>query len=354
MISPETIDQIRQASDIVQIIGSYIRLKRKGRTFEALCPFHTEKSPSFKVNPDRQIYHCFGCSKGGNVITFLMEHERLSFVESLRLLADKAGIVIRETDRPQKRDDHEKLHFANQLAVDYFRGKLREPRFASVYRSYLIEKRAISEQTIDEFSLGLADDQWEGFLQYAIARDLTTDDLTRAGLILHSDSRKSYFDRFRQRLMIPIFNLSGKPIAFGGRTLKKGEQIKYMNSPETPLYQKGNVLYGLHASKDAIRSSNQAIIVEGYFDFLSLWQVGVQNVVASSGTAFTAAQARLLARFAETVSLFSTPIQPVSRRLFAQSMRCMKPVSKSKLSKHQPEKTLTRLLAKGDPQQFCS
>lgn len=304
MIAPEIVDQVRQASDVVQVIGSFVRLRRKGRTFEALCPFHTEKTPSFKVNPDRQIYHCFGCGKGGNVFSFLMEHERLSFVEAVRFLAQRAGIVIRESERSERRDDLEKLHFAHQLAVDYYRGLLSEPAFRSVLQSYLIGKRAITAATIEQFSLGLAGEDWDGFLRYARQRDLTDDDLLKAGLALRSEKQGTCFDRFRQRLMIPIYALGGKPIAFGGRTLKKGEQIKYMNSPETPLYHKGQVLYGLHASKDSIRQSNEAIIVEGYFDFLSLWQSGVTNVVASSGTAFTATQARLLARFAETVYLF--------------------------------------------------
>lgn len=304
MIPPETIDQIRQATDIVQIVGEYLRLKKKGRAFWAVCPFHTEKTPSFQVNPDRQIFHCFGCGKGGNAITFLIEHEKMSFVEAVRHLAQKANIVIRETERDFQREETEKLNFAHSVAVEYFKKQLRLPKYKVVLDSYLRAKRGITDESIEQFSLGLSGEEWDGLLKYAASKDLSGDDLFRAGLALLSDKTKKYFDRFRTRLMIPIFNLTGKPIAFGGRTLKKGEAAKYINSPETPLYSKGNVLYGLNFARDFIREKNAVIVVEGYFDLISVWQTGVQNVVASSGTAFTPQQARLLARFAEDVFLF--------------------------------------------------
>jgi DNA primase len=304
MIPPETIDQIRQQTDIVQIVGEYLRLKKKGRAFWAPCPFHTEKTPSFQVNPDRQIYHCFGCGKGGNAITFLMEHEKMSFIEAVRHLAAKANIVIKETARDFQREETEKLNFAHTVAVEYFKKNLHLPKYKVVLDSYLRTKRSITVESIEQFSLGLSGEEWDGLLKYAATKDLTGDDLSKAGLAILSDKNKQYFDRFRQRLMIPIFNLTGKPIAFGGRTLKKGEPAKYINSPETPLYSKGNVLYGLNFARDFIREKNAVIVVEGYFDLISVWQTGVQNVVASSGTAFTPQQARLLARFAEDVYLF--------------------------------------------------
>ncbi len=305
MIQQEVIEQVRQASDIAQIIGEFVRLKKKGKTFEGLCPFHTEKTPSFKVNPDRQIYHCFGCGKGGSVITFLMEHEKFSFLDAVRYLALKANITIRESAGTDlQREQLEKIAFANQIALEYFQKVLREPRYSTVLDGYLTRKRNISEESIQLFNLGLSDDSWDGLCQYATKKGLTLDDLVKAGLAIYSESNRKYFDRFRQRLMIPIFNLSQKPIAFGGRTLKKGESAKYVNSPETPVYSKGNILYGLNFSRDHIRESASAIIVEGYFDLISLWQTGVKNVVASSGTAFTAQQARLLARFCESVYLF--------------------------------------------------
>jgi DNA primase len=305
MIPQETIEQIRQATDIVQVIGEYIRLKKRGKNFIALCPFHTEKTPSFNVNPERQIYHCFGCGKGGNAITFLMEHEKMSFVEAVRHLAAKANITIQEDRRSDyQRDQLDKLHWANQVALEYFVKTLRRTQYYEVLNKYLRGTRQITDEAIEYFKLGLAGEDWEGLLRYASTKDLQVEDLDKAGLVLYSEKSKKYFDRFRQRLMIPIFNLTGKPIAFGGRTLKKGEPAKYVNSPETPLYVKGNVLYGLNFAKDAIREANEVYIVEGYFDLISLWQVGVKNVVASSGTAFTPQQARLLARFAEQVYLF--------------------------------------------------
>ncbi|UCG62568.1 MAG: DNA primase [Candidatus Zixiibacteriota bacterium] len=305
MIPQETIEQVRQATDIVQVIGEYIRLKKRGRNFLSLCPFHTEKTASFSVSPDKQIYHCFGCGKGGNVFTFLMEHEKMSFIEAVRHLARKANIPIREERTDDfRREILDRLNYANQVALEYFQKTLTRNKYTSVLNGYLIGKRAITREAIEFFSLGLAGDEWEGFLNHAQQKELSPEDLEKAGLVMLSEKTGKYFDRFRHRLMIPIFNLSQKPIAFGGRTLKKGETAKYVNSPETPLYVKGNILYGLNLAREAIRQAGSVLVVEGYFDLISLWQIGVTNVVASSGTAFTAQQARLLARFAENVYLF--------------------------------------------------
>ena len=305
MIPEETIEQIRQASDIVQVVGEYLRLKKRGRNFVGLCPFHTEKTPSFSVSPEKQIFYCFGCGKGGNVFSFLMEHEKMSFVEAVRLLARQANITIREEAGSDfRRQAMERLGYANQVALEYFQKTLGRSKYGAVLQKYLKGKRRITDSAIEHFALGLAAEDWDGLIRYAAGRDLTAEDLVKAGLALLSEKRGNYFDRFRQRLMIPIYNLSGKPIAFGGRTLKKGEPAKYINSPETPLYVKGNVLYGLSHARDFIRETGAAIIVEGYFDVISLWQVGVKNVVASSGTSFTAQQARLLARFATDAYLF--------------------------------------------------
>lgn len=304
MIPQETIEQIRQATDIAQIIGEYVRLKKRGRNFEGLCPFHTEKTPSFKVNTDRQIYHCFGCGKGGNVFSFLIEHDKMSFIEAVQHLARKANITIREAQTDYRREQFERLNYAHQVALEYFQKQLFGPKHPTVLRDYLLEKRKISRENVDFFKLGLSGEEWDGFLKKAKVKDLSPEDLLQAGLVVYSEDKQTYFDRFRQRLMIPIFNLSQKPIAFGGRTLKKGEPAKYINLPETPLYSKSHVLYGLNFSRDAIRDAGAAYIVEGYFDFISLWQAGVKNVVASSGTAFTQQQARLLARFCDQVYLF--------------------------------------------------
>lgn len=305
MIPQETIEQVRQASDIVRVIGEYIRLKKRGRNYQALCPFHTEKTPSFSVSPDKQIYHCFGCGKGGSVITFLMEHEKLSFVEAVKLLARKAGIPIVETKSDEyRRDKIERMYYANESAVTYFQNLLNNPKYQKTLYKYLKDTRSIENDAIEYFKLGFAGEEWSGLINFAKNKDITDNELEDAGLAIKSEKSGNYFDRFRFRLMIPIMNLSGKTIAFGGRTLKKGEPAKYVNSPETPLYSKSNILYGLNFARDAVRDKNSVVIVEGYFDVISLWQVGIKNVVASSGTAFTEQQARLLARFADQVYLF--------------------------------------------------
>ena len=305
MIPQETIEQVREATDIVQIVSEYLRLKKKGRDMWACCPFHKEKTPSFKVSTDRQLFHCFGCGKGGNVFTFLMEHEAMSFTEAVRHLAAKANITIKETRTADyHRDRLERLNYAHEVAVEYFHSLLFEARFRNVLQDYLMDRRGINEPSIKRFKLGLAGEDWDGLINSASRKDVSPEELFEAGLISRKESTGRYFDRFRQRLMIPIYNLTGKPIAFGGRTLKKGEPAKYINSPETPLYNKSRVLYGLNFAKDAIRSAKTVYIVEGYFDLISLHQHGIRNVVASSGTAFTPQQAQLLARFAEQVFLF--------------------------------------------------
>lgn len=305
MIPQETIEQVRQASDIVQIISEYLRLKKRGKNYQALCPFHTEKTPSFNVSVDKQIYHCFGCGKGGNVITFLMEHEKMSFVDAIKHLAKHANIPIKEDFQSDyKRELFDRIYYANHVAVEYFQQTLKKSKYKEVLENYLTYKRHIKSDAIDHFKIGLAGEEWEGLIKFAQSKDITADELEKAGLAMLSEKTGKYFDRFRHRLMIPILNLSGKTIAFGGRTLKKGEPAKYMNSPETELYNKSNILYGLNWAKDDIREKEEVYIVEGYFDLISLWQVGIKNVAASSGTAFTQQQARLLARFANTVYLF--------------------------------------------------
>ncbi len=305
MIPQDTIEQIRQAVDIVQIIGEYLKLKKRGSRYLALCPFHTEKTPSFSISSEKQLYYCFGCGKGGTVFTFLMEHEGMSYVEAIKYLAGKVNIPIKEDSTTDfKREQNEKIYFANQVALEYFKKQLLSSKYKHILNDYLIKKRGITKEIIEEYSLGLVGEEWEGLIKFASSKDLSPKDLFECGLALYSEKNKSYFDRFRQRLMIPIFNLSQKPIAFGGRTLKKGEPAKYINSPESSIYIKGNVLYNLNLAKDHIKQIGSVIITEGYFDVISLWQAGIKNVVASSGTAFTMQQARLLARFTDKVSLF--------------------------------------------------
>jgi len=302
-IPDSKIDEIRLAADIVDVVSSYVSLKRRGRNYMALCPFHDEKTPSFSVSPDKQIFHCFGCGKGGNVFTFLMEHEKLSFVEAVRTLADRYGIVLPKYE--PARDEHtERLLYANEVAAQYFQSRLRIEKYRARLEPYLYEKRGLTPEIVEKFRVGFAPDEWDGLLKYAQKKDLSAKELEEAGLVIKSDKTGDYYDRFRARLMTPIFNLGGKVVAFGGRNLKKGDSVKYMNSPETPIYNKSYILYGMNFARGAIRDSETAVLVEGYFDLIALAQAGIENVVAVSGTAFTDQQARLLGRFAQKCYLF--------------------------------------------------
>lgn len=294
----EIVEQVREASDIVEILSEYLPLKRKGRNWWACCPFHKEKTPSFSVSPDKQIYYCFGCHKGGNVISFLMEHEKLPFVEALQLLATKANIRLPQREFRKESKELERLYFAHEVAGNFFHENLKDSHKTLEY----LRRRKISDETIQTFKLGYALDNWEALIKHAHTKSLSDVDLEKAGLVIRRDEG-SHYDRFRDRLIFTIFNTALKSIAFGARTFKQDEQAKYINSPETPLYHKGRILYGLSHSRGEIRKAETAIVVEGYFDYLSLYQVGVKNVVASSGTAFTPEQATLLGRSAQTAIL---------------------------------------------------
>ena len=301
--SPELIDQIRDANDIVDLISEYVPLKKRGKNYVGLCPFHTEKDPSFNVIPTKQIFYCFGCQEGGNVIHFLMKHEKLGFVEAVKLLAKRANIPLpkRTVDR-QKTQALDKLYYANEAANEYFRKSFYREEPGKKARQYL-NKRGFDSEIIKQFSLGYAPDDWEGLIRFAKTKDMEMEVLNQAGLVVPRAESSGYYDRFRNRIMFPIFNLSGKVVGFGGRVLDEKDEPKYLNSPETPIYQKGKILYGLNFSKDEIRKKGNAVLVEGYVDLLSLYQAGIKNVVASSGTAFTPDQARLLSRYAEKIYL---------------------------------------------------
>jgi len=304
-IPEDIVEQVRANSDIIQIVGAYVKLNRRGRNYLGLCPFHQEKTPSFTVSQEKQFYHCFGCGRGGNVFSFLMEHERMTFPEAARLLAERAGVRIPEREVDDiRRGELEKLYYANQVAGEYFREVLRSPQGAPVREKYLIESRGISQATLDQFGVGYATDNWQGLIDFSAKRDLSPETLGKAGLTILSEERRRWYDRFRERVMIPITNLSDRVIAFGGRTVRSDDPAKYINSPETALYSKSNALFGLNLTRQYIREAGFVIIVEGYFDLISLWQVGIRNVVASSGTAFTQEQGRLLRRFAEEAFLF--------------------------------------------------
>jgi DNA primase len=299
-IPDELINQVREANDIVEVISEYLPLKKKGKSYTALCPFHPEKTPSFSVSQERQIYHCFGCGKGGNVYTFLMEHEKLSFFESLKLLAKRANISLPKKTSDQKISETlDQLFYANQVANEYFRDSLKHSKKAKDY----LQSRGFSSETIEVFSLGYTPAEWEGLIRFSKEKDLKPEILLSAGLVVEKEKKAGWYDRFRDRVTFPIFNLSQKIVGFGGRIIEEKDEPKYLNSPESPIYHKGKILYGLNVSKDLIRDKKAAVLVEGYIDLISLYQSGIKNVVAPLGTSFTQDQARLLSRYAEKVYL---------------------------------------------------
>ena len=299
LIAEHIIEQVREANDVVDVISDYVQLKRSGRNFFGRCPFHDEKTPSFSVSPDKQIYHCFGCGAGGNVINFIMEHERLDFISSVKLLADRANIHI-ETDpgEPRKKDDRASIYNMHEIATRVFERQLNGAPAKSA-KDYLL-KRGLSEETLKTFRVGFAPDSWDTVTLEVMKLGLSQDVLTRSGLLIPKNGG-GYYDRFRNRIMFPIMDINGKVQALGGRIFGEADGAKYMNSPETPIYHKGRTLYGLNQSRDEIRTSRTAILVEGYMDLIRLYQEGFQNVVAGTGTAFTPEQAGLVKRFADKV-----------------------------------------------------
>ncbi|MDZ7261607.1 MAG: DNA primase [candidate division KSB1 bacterium] len=307
-IPEEKITEIREATDIVELISGYLTLKKRGKNYVGLCPFHQEKTPSFTVDPNKQMYYCFGCGKGGTVFHFLMEQEGLSFPEAVRFLAQRAGIPV-EQDRQSdlRAKEKEALYFAIRFAAKFFYLNLTSSPKALEYLS----NRGLGKEVIRQFGLGYSPERWDGLIEYAKAHSVDLSLLERAGLVIPrgpvGDSPtargEGYYDRFRGRIMFPIFNLSGRVIAFGARRLAEDDSPKYINSPETPIYQKRQILYGLHQTRDFIRKADRAILVEGYTDLISLYQGGIQNVVASAGTALTEDHARLIRRYTEKVVL---------------------------------------------------
>jgi DNA primase len=277
------------------VISEHVALKRSGRGWIGLCPFHQEKTPSFHVNPERGFFHCFGCNAGGNAFTFLMRISGLTFPEAVRALAARVGVVVPEGRADQGTD---RLAEVNGLAAELFARYFRESRLAERARAYL-EQRGISRETADRFRIGYAPS--EGWPEKLRGRDVTAAELARLGLASESRRGPGLYPQFRDRLMFPIEDLGGRVIAFGGRALQDGAGPKYLNSPETPIYRKGHHLYGLGAARDAIRAAGRVVLVEGYMDAIALAQAGVDNVAAVLGTALTADQLRLARRFAEDI-----------------------------------------------------
>ncbi|MDD5408982.1 MAG: DNA primase, partial [Candidatus Omnitrophica bacterium] len=299
-IPENLLEDILSRVDIIEVISGYIPLKKAGRNFKANCPFHHEKTPSFTVSPDRQIYHCFGCGESGNAFKFLMRHERMEFLEAVEVLAKKSGVVLPEQNNPDTTRQvslTSQLYKINELAGSFYENNLQAPG-ASVSRDYLLN-RGLKIQTIKEFHLGLASSGWDSLINYLRSKGINLSLIEKAGLILPKDSG-GYYDRFRNRIIFPIRDVRSRVIGFGARVMDK-TLPKYINSPETPVYVKGKNLFGLHLSKDYIRDNDFAIIVEGYLDFMIPYQEGLCNVVASQGTALTLEQIRLLKRYTHNV-----------------------------------------------------
>jgi len=294
----EIIDQVRQASSIVEIASQYTTLKRRGRKWVGLCPFHTEKTPSFTVDDEKQLYHCFGCGAGGDIYSLVMERENLTFPEALKYLADKYHVPLPEHQRvrPEVLKLEEKLFKINDLALGFFKKNLFNTSEGTKALEYL-KKRGLSEETIQTLKVGYALNSWTALLDFFQGKNVPVSLLEKGGLVLPGSKTGEYRDRFRGRVIFPIFSLTGRVVAFGGRTVIDAEP-KYLNSPETPLYSKGKLLYGLNFTKDAVRDAGTVVLVEGYTDFSALYQAGVRNVVASLGTALTAWQVAQAQRFA--------------------------------------------------------
>lgn len=304
-IPPDKIDEIRQATDIVDLIGSVIKLKKRGKNYLGLCPFHTEKTPSFSVSPDRQMYHCFGCGVGGNVFTFLMEQEKISFVEAIRALAEKAGITLPaySSDQDQVASEQEQLYEICRDAGLFFYTSLTESTEGKLALEYF-HHRGFSDETIRVFGLGYSPNSWDAYISHATEKKIPWEQVERAGLVRKRDDG-SYYDYFRGRAMFPVFSASGRVVGFGARKVYEDDPIagKYINSPETLIYDKSKILYGLFQSKEHLRGEDFAILVEGYADLISLYQAGVRNVVASSGTALTREQIQLIGRYTRKITI---------------------------------------------------
>ncbi len=298
-ISDETIQLVRDRVDIVEFIGRYITLRQAGRNFKGLCPFHNEKTPSFNVNVDRQIFHCFGCGEGGNAITFLMRHDNLSFPEAVRQLAEEQGISIADTANTDVGVTEPVLKL-NQLAQDTYFKILRSPQ-GSVARDYLAQ-RGIPNEMIDTFGLGFAPDSWDTLAKVIERAKYSSADGERAGLLARSEKGRVY-DRLRERITFPIRDVRGRVIGFGGRTLGKSDGAKYVNSPETPIYRKREAFYGFPHALEAIRRGERVVLVEGYFDLIAMHCAGIAETLATCGTALTAEHAQDLRRRAKEIVL---------------------------------------------------
>ena len=297
-----SIDEIKDRLDIVEVIGGYIKLQKSGQNFRALCPFHSEKTPSFFVSPTRQLWHCFGgCNEGGDIFKFIMKIEGVEFGDALRILAQKAGIEIKK-ENPKIRSERERLYEVCELATKFFEEQLKQSKIGQDAKSYLLDRK-INQESLKKWRIGYAPDTWQGLFNFLISKNYSKEEIKKAGLGLSSE-RGSFYDRFRGRIIFPIFDLSSNVIGFTGRIFKnkdKDEIAKYVNTPQSLLYDKGRILYGLNRAKVEIRKKNICILVEGNIDLIMVHQAGFENTVAVSGTALTDYQLSILKRYSDNL-----------------------------------------------------
>ncbi|MFC1855148.1 DNA primase [Thermodesulfobacteriota bacterium] len=307
-VTDDILFRIREANDIIDIISARMNLKKAGKNYKGLCPFHSEKSPSFSVNPDKQFFHCFGCGEGGDIFTFLMKYENISFYDAIKTLAGSAGITLEtepaSPEKKQRAELRDKLFLINEEAANFFVSNFKT-KFGEQCIDYL-KNREMTKDSIKKFKIGVALDSWDSLLKHLKSKGYSEEIIEKAGLIVKKEGASSYYDRFRKRLIFPILNTSGNVIGFGGRVLDDSLP-KYLNSPETPLFNKGENLYALFQAKESARKLNYLIIVEGYLDAITPNQYGVENVVATLGTALTENHIRLIKRYVKKVVLIFDP-----------------------------------------------
>lgn len=312
-LTKDTIDQIQQSIDVVEVISDFVSLKRKGHYYTGCCPFHNEKTPSFTVTPAKGIYKCFGCGKGGDAIQFIMEHEGSSYVEAMAYMAKKYNIEIKEEELSEEQNfeqtEKDSMLVVTNYASQYYIDQLWNSEDGKSIGLSYFKERGFREETIKKFELGYSHDQWDAFTTSAIEKGYQTEFLTKTGLTIERENTndgnlKKFFDRFRGRVMFPIHNVAGRVTAFGARILKTDKtQAKYLNSIESVIYHKSKILYGLFQAKQAIRKEEECLLVEGYTDVISLHQSGVENVVASSGTSLTEDQIKLIKRYTPNITI---------------------------------------------------
>ena len=297
-VPEETIERIRSTADIYDVVAQYVDLKKRGRNFFGLCPFHSEKTPSFSVAPDKQIYHCFGCGAGGNVFSFIVEHQKVSFIEAVQQLGHKYGIQVDYQSGPSNKF-FTFLYEVHDIAANLYHNILFSEKGKEALE--YLHNRGFNDDTLKKYQIGFAPDSWDTLSNHIKSSSFKDEIYEKTGLFIKTD--RGWRDRFRSRIMFPIYHQSGKAIAFGGRIFNSDDPAKYLNSPETPLYRKSEVFYGLHETRDSIRKFSTAVLVEGYTDFLQLVQLGIPNVVALSGTALGKNHATQIRKFASKVYL---------------------------------------------------